>query len=140
MRLNDPHFGAPLFCLPDGMQEVDIGRNRMRAPNEDQIALRRFIRLRLQSFAHDRFPTVTLGGGAKRPFKAGSTQFVKQGVTGVSLQQAHGSGIGSGQDGFAAILVDDLTPTARDATYRLIPGYFPKFVGALGSGSQQRTG
>ena len=87
-----------------------------------------------------RRPARGLGRGADGPVQARGAQAVEEGVAGVALHQAHGAGVGVGQDRLGAVLGDDPPPAVGDALDGLVPGDGGEGAAALGPGGQQGGG
>ena len=117
---------------------MNIRRQRVSAPDDDQITLRRFIRLRLQRPAHNGIPSVAFGGGAKSPLQTRRSQFIEKCIACVTLHHSHRSGIRGRQYGLSAILADDFTPTSGNASHSFIPENFTELARSFGAGAKQR--
>jgi len=63
-RCRSANLGALLFGLPDGVELVDVGRQGIEFPEDDQVAEGYFVRVGGHRVAHDRFPPRFLGRGA----------------------------------------------------------------------------
>ena len=138
MGLNNPDFCPLALRLSERMQKMDVCCQRMSAPDQDQIALCRFIGFRLQRAAHYSFPAIPLGRRTQGPFQSGCAKLMEQCMTGIALHQAHRACIRHRQDRFAAILGDYFSPALANDADSFLPRCLAKLAGAFFTCTNQR--
>ena len=138
MGLNDPYFCPLALRLSDRMQKMDVCCQRMSAPNQDKIALCRFIGFCLQCAAHYGFPTIPLGRRTQGTLQSGRAKLMEQRMAGIALHQSHRACIRHRQDRFAAILGDYFSPALTNDADSFLPRCLAKFASAFFTCTNQR--
>ena len=132
---DDGPFGPGRF---DVVVEVDIRGQHMDAPEEDAVAVLGCLRRRRHGIAHDVLEAPPFGRSADGPVQFRSTQTIEQAVQGVVLDDAHGTGIRIGQDGFGTGFGDDGLPGPGYFCQGLVPGNGRELAASLGANPLQR--
>ena len=132
-------LGAALFARAHGVgHHIDLGADRVGAPDHHQIGFRHLARIG---------PAEVAGAGGKagigrvdadRGVEAGIFLDVAQPVDAVAHQQAHGAGILVRPHGFGAVFLLSLHESLGHQVERVVPGDRRELARALGAGAAQR--
>ena len=77
IRINAPDLSAPLLRFPHILEKMEVRRQHADAPENDEIAVLRFLRPHAQRMSHDAVPSVVLSGRANRPFQLRRAEPIK---------------------------------------------------------------
>lgn len=105
----------------DVVTEVDVGREHADAPEDDHVAVLGFLRGGRQRCAHDIAVAAALGRCADGAVKTRGTECVEESMAGAVANRAHRAGIGIGQDGLGAVVMDDGLPAPGNLGDGFIP-------------------
>ena len=115
---------------------MDVGREHADAPEYDHVAFLCLLRGSRQSRAHDIAVAAALSRRADGAVETRGAERVEERMTGAVTDRAHRAGIGVGQDGLGAEVIDDGLPVLGDLSDGCIPAdgletSFPLLADAL---------
>ncbi len=132
-------LGAPLAARPRDMgHDIDLGRDRIAAPDHDQIGLGQLLRIAAPHPAGAGPPAGIGQGRAKGAVLAGIAERVAQPVDAVALHQPHGAGIVVRPDGLAAMALHRAGEGLGDLVQRLVPAKRLESALAFGAAPAER--
>ena len=137
--VHDHERRAPrLPRLGDVGHDVDLGRRRIAAPDDDQVRLRHLARIAAHISADTGPPAVAGKARADGLVLPRVAHDVAQAVDPVALHQAHGAGVVVGPDRLAAVRLRGADEGIGDQVERIVPADGSEFAGALLAGALQR--
>ena len=137
-RVDAPQLGAgPLGLLREG-PEMQVRRNAVAAPDDDEPAAREVLQVHAQLAAVGGLQPGRARAGADGAVQQRGTQPVEKArCHRLPLQQAHGAGVAVRQDGLRIARRDGLQPL-RNVAQRLVPAHALELAAALGAGALHR--
>src|SRR5690554_5703278 len=139
--VDDDHPGAAFPAGAHGVgHDIDLGMDRIGAPDDDAIALGHLLGIDAAQHAGAGDIAGPGGAGAAGVILAGITLGGAQAINAVALHLAQGAGVEIGPDCFGAVLGLDLGEAGGDFVERVIPGDRRELTAAFGAGAAQRLG
>ena len=118
--------------------DVDLGRRRIAAPDDDQVRLRHLARIAAHISADTGPPAVAGKARADGLVLPRVAHDVAQSVDPVALHQSHGAGVVVGPDRLAAVRLRGADEGIGDQVERIVPADGAELAGALLAGALQR--
>ena len=139
VAVDDHHLGAALLCLEHERPMMQIGRDGVARPDDDELGMHEAFRVDPAGRADRQEPGGRRAGRAEGLLVHRGAEAIEERIAGVdALHQAHIAEIGIGHDRLAAIGGDDLAPAPADLGDRLVPGDPLELLGAFRPGPAQR--